>query len=72
MRITLIKVKYVRIAVKKMTDTVYLNNSTKVLNWCTKCLGTVEDITTVDRTSAGIGKQFLDSKSRNESSDRLL
>ena len=25
------------------------NKSTKVLNWCTKCLGTVEDITTVDR-----------------------
>ena len=25
------------------------NKSTKVLNWCTKCLSTVEDITTVDR-----------------------
>ena len=25
------------------------NKSTKVLNWCTKCLHTVEDITTVDR-----------------------
>ena len=25
------------------------NKSTKVLNWCTKCLGTVDDITTVDR-----------------------
>jgi len=25
------------------------NKSTKVLNWCPKCLGTVEDITTVDR-----------------------
>ena len=24
------------------------NKSTKVLNWCTKCLGTVDDITTVD------------------------
>ena len=24
------------------------NKSTKVLNWCTKCLSTVEDITTVD------------------------
>ena len=24
------------------------NKSTKVLNWCTKCLGTVNDITTVD------------------------
>jgi hypothetical protein len=25
------------------------NKSTKVLNWCTKCLGTVDDMTTVDR-----------------------
>ena len=24
------------------------NKSTKVLNWCTKCLSTVEDITTID------------------------
>jgi hypothetical protein len=23
-------------------------HSTKILNWCTKCLSTVEDITTVD------------------------
>ena len=52
MQITLIKVKYVRIAVKTTTDTVYpypFNKSTKVLNWCTKCLSTVEDITTVDQ-----------------------
>ena len=53
MQITLINVKYVRIAVKTTTDTVYpytrSNKSTKVLNWCSKCLGTVEDITTVDR-----------------------
>lgn len=25
------------------------NKSTKVLNWCTKCLSTVDDITTADR-----------------------
>jgi hypothetical protein len=38
MQITLIKLKYVRIAVKTMTDTVYpyilSTNQTKVLNWC--------------------------------------
>ncbi|MGC2574336.1 MAG: hypothetical protein WA364_22705 [Candidatus Nitrosopolaris sp.] len=25
------------------------NKSTKVLNWCTKCLATVDNITSVDR-----------------------
>jgi len=28
------------------------NKSTKVLNWCIKCLGTVNDITTVDRETS--------------------
>ena len=46
------------------------NKSTKVLNWCPKCLGTVEDITTVDRElpsadnvyvkSFGLGRQMAE------------
>jgi len=47
--ITVVRVRYVLIANKKMTDMVCqcIHSTTKVLNLCTKCLNTFEDITTV-------------------------